>query len=377
MRTSILALTLATFTLAPQLGVANGNQLGWCIGVGNKHQSAGCGTPSTTATGVTPTTIPTANQLPPIGTGTGPTPTTTPAIITVTPTAPTVITGTSPVVNVYGFTSSFTGQGVQPIVVTPIPQTVLTGVSPVPQVQVLPTPSFTGYSPIITLTPNPTPTLTGFSPVYTINPIATPSFTGQGLPQIVVVPTPPTTVTGYSPVSASIIVQPNPGQTITGYGAVPTPVPQATPMRVPQAIPTPVPQAIPGKVPQLAPQQTVVSVTRPRPRPTNTVISTSGGGKITHSPTVTSPARGPGHVTATAGRQTAHATPRFADAKGGGDWNCVASGFGKRRTAADAEAGASGALRHVGAVDVLGRDLPALHPDHANCVISVRRRQGN
>jgi hypothetical protein len=31
-------------------------------------------------------------------------------------------------------------------------------------------------------------------------------------------------------------------------------------------------------------------------------------------------------------------------------------------------------LRHVGTIDVLGRDLPALHPQHADCIISIKRR---
>jgi len=30
--------------------------------------------------------------------------------------------------------------------------------------------------------------------------------------------------------------------------------------------------------------------------------------------------------------------------------------------------------QHVGSIDLVGRDLPALHPGHANCIISVKRK---
>jgi hypothetical protein len=319
-------LMLITFVLLmPITASATGNHYGWCNGVGNPHKGANCGGGSGPAGGQTPSTVPTSNQLPQPGNGPQPTPDQLP--ITVTPNPPTTVTGTSPVVNV------------QPI----------------------PTPSFTGQGqPPITVTPNPPTTFTGTSPVITVQPIPTPSFTGQGQPPINVMPNPPQTFTGVGPVPATIIVTPNTSQTFTGYGRVPQPLPQAVPQLIPSAIPTPNPR----------PQPTLI----PRPKPINSKTTSVSNGIIKHKPVSSKPALGSQHVTQLSGRQPLHNAPRFAASDGGKSWHCIASGHGQRRTYTDGRVTVSGALRHIGAVDVLGRDLPALHPDHADCIISIRRR---
>ncbi len=213
----------------------------------------------------------------------------------------------------------------------------------------------------ITVTPNPPTTFTGTSPVVTVQPIPTPSFTGQGQPLITVTPNPPQTFTGVGPVPATIIVTPNPGQTFTGYGRVPQPLPQAVPQLIPSAIPTPNPRPQPALI--------------PRPKPINSATTSVSNGIIKHKPVSSKPALGSQHVTEVSGRQPLHNAPRFAASDGGKNWHCIASGHGQRRTYTDGRVTVSGALRHIGAVDVLGRDLPALHPDHANCIISIRRRR--
>ena len=290
-QTSLRALILAS--LAGAVGVttadAQGQHLGWCIGVGNPHRSANCGTSSTMQTTGT-TQVPTATQLPQTGGGTLPTPAT-----------------------------------------------------------------------VATTT-------------ITVQPLA------------------PTTVTGFGPVGVSIVVRPNPPTVVAGYGAVPQLPPQLVPGQVPQPVPQPIPYMAPTLAPPLAPGQVQVAVPGqvppmipalvPRPRPTGagTVTgqaagSQTGGGTIRHQQQPRGPALGPGHVTGTTGRQALHEAPAFAAADGGQPWRCLASGHGKRRTLSGDTVVSDGALRHVGAIDLLGRDLPALHPDHADCIISVRRRR--
>ncbi|WP_219787315.1 hypothetical protein [Celeribacter sp. PS-C1] len=159
---------------------------------------------------------------------------------------------------------------------------------------------------------------------------------------------------------------------------VPTPTPQAVPGRVPQAIPTPTPQATPQATPNLRPQPTSVAtptvMKRPKPRPNlHGQISNSGGATVQHVPTPAGQMVSQDFITQKPGSQPTHDAPRFAS-DNGDVWRCVASGHGKRRSYADEEASANGALVHVGAIDVLGRDLPALHPSHSNCIISVKRR---
>ena len=391
-----LALGIATLALLPGAASANGNQYGWCIGVGNPHQSANCGGSSGLQSVPLPSNVPTSNQIPSAGTGPGPTPGGTPATITVVPNPPQTVTGTGPIPPVVGQPGpAITGTGQLPIILQPLPQTVLTGVSPVPPLQTLPTPSFTGtgqvpitvqpvppivltgVSPVpsiqtvaappltgtgqppVVIQPLPPATFTGTAPVGTIQTVPSPSFTGQGLPTIIVVPNPPTTVTGYAPVTASIIVQGRPGPGFSGYSAVPQQIPQAIPQASPQAAPQPTLQATPTMIP------------RPLPRPVAVVTQP---GRITHTQTPTRAAVGENLITRKTGRQSVHDAPRFA-AKDGGTWHCLASGHGKRRSFVDGEVAVTGALRHVGAVDVLGRDLPALHPDRTGCLISIRRRK--
>jgi len=290
-QTSLRALILAS--LAGAVGVttadAQGQHLGWCIGVGNPHRSANCGTSSTMQTTGT-TQVPTATQLPQTGGGTLPTPAT-------------------------------------------VPTTTIT-----------------------------------------VQPLA------------------PTTVTGFGPVGVSIVVRPNPPTVVAGYGAVPQLPPQLVPGQVPQPVLQPIPDRVPTLAPPLVPGQVPVAVPGqvppmipalvPRPRPTGagTVTgqaagSQTGGGTIRHQQQPRGPALGPGHVTGTTGRQALHEAPAFATADGGQPWRCLASGHGKRRTLSGDTVVSDGALRHVGAIDLLGRDLPALHPDHADCIISVRRRR--
>jgi len=314
-QTSLRALILAS--LAGAVGVttadAQGQHLGWCIGVGNPHRSANCGTSSTMQTTGT-TQVPTATQLPQTGGGTLPTPATVATTtITVQPLAPTTVTGFGPV-------------GVS-IVVRPNPPTVVAGYGAVPQ---LPPQLVPGQVP--QPVPQPIP--------YMVPTLAPPLAPGQ-------VPQP-----------------------------VPQPIPYRVPTLAPPLVPGQVPVAVPGQVPPMIP----ALVPRPRPTGAGTVTgqaagSQTGGGTIRHQQQPRGPALGPGHVTGTTGRQALHEAPAFAAADGGQPWRCLASGHGKRRTLSGDTVVSDGALRHVGAIDLLGRDLPALHPDHADCIISVRRRR--
>jgi hypothetical protein len=365
--TPLIAVSL--LCLAPAVSWSQGLHLGWCNGVGNQHQAANCGGSSTgVPSGSTPNTVPTANQLPGGGVQ-QPTPAGMPATVVITPNPPQVITGTSPVPTIQGQPGpTITGTSPQPIYIQPLPQTVFTGTSPVPPLQTLPTPSITGGTPpTITITPTAPQTLTGTSPVPALQTLPTPSFTGQGLPTIIVVPNPQTTITGFGPVPPTIIIPAGQKLTFGGYGAVPYPKPVATPMQVPNRVPQATPQATPMIVPRprplAVPYQVPNQVPQARPQARPVLVPKQQAAAVGH-----------GHVTNTTGRQPAHATPRFRAADGGTDWHCLASGHGKRRSYVDGQVAVSGALRHVGAVDVLGRDLPALHPQHTSCVISVRRR---
>ncbi|WP_168769559.1 hypothetical protein [Yoonia sediminilitoris] len=85
-------------------------------------------------------------------------------------------------------------------------------------------------------------------------------------------------------------------------------------------------------------------------------------------------AAGQSQITPQAGRQDQLNPPQFAASDGGENWRCVASGHGQRRTQEGQRVAHSGALRHVGAINVMGRDLPALHPRHSDCLVTVRRR---
>lgn len=430
-------LTLAATLLAgaaalhPLSAEANGNHFGWCKGTNNPHRQSSCGvtTPAITGPGTTIDTtggsVPAANNLP-SGQTTQPTPTGVSSnVIEITPNPPETITGTSPVPTVTGTlpppitgtalppvtvtpdppqtftgfgqvptatvrpTPSFTGQGLPTIVVQPNPPQVLTGTSPQVPVSTLPTPVFTGGG--ITVTPTPPRTVTGTSPVPQLVPQPTPTFTGQGLPTIVVLPQPQTTVTGFGPVPATILVTPQ-------RQVVPQPIPQQVPTATPTATPVLVPtltQPRPGTggVPSVGTATTVprgttqvpgtsagvhtaTSVVVPRPRPTGNVVpvTTTSAPTVTHRPQPRATAVGRTQVTPQIGRQDRLDPPQFADSDGKGNWRCLASGHGVRRTTEGQRVLQNGALRHVGSVDVLGRDLPALHPRHSDCIVSVRRR---
>lgn len=342
--------------LLPTSVMAAGKHLGWCIGTNNPHAAPNCGSGAPT-TGAPVPLVPTVNQLPTVGTPTGPTPQQSPGIITIAPNPPTTFTGTGRPPVVTGQPGPvITGTGLPPIVVRPVDPTVITGVGPVPPVQTLPSPSFTGQGQMpFVIQPLPPQVLTGTSSVIPPTGVPSPSFTGQGLPTIIVVPNPPVTVTGFGPVPASIIVQGAPGPSFTGSNAVPPLPPIARPQQVPMRIPTAVPRPRPTRVPGQVPAQT--------------------SAPVVHQATPQAGAVGPTLVTRQTGRQPQHAAPQFAAKGGKGKWTCLASGHGKRRSATDREVRATGALRHVGAVDVLGRDLPALHPERSGCIISVRRRK--
>ena len=239
----------------------------------------------------------------------------------------------------------------------------------------------------VTPTPANVPVLTpmlvpGQVPVQVPN--ATPGATPQMVPQIVAVP-------GQVPMQVPMQV-PNatPGATpqmVPQIVAVPGQVPMQVPMQVPNATPGATPQmvpqivAVPGQVPTQVPMQVpnatpmATPMLVPRPKPVRTASIPSGTpGTMTHSPTPKAPAAAKTHITSAPGRQAQHDAPQFAADDGGRPWTCLASGHGIRRSVVDGKVVVAGALRHVGAVDVLGRDLPALHPARSDCIISVRRR---
>ncbi len=142
-----------------------------------------------------------------------------------------------------------------------------------------------------------------------------------------------------------------PGQVTVSRPAVATVVvPPMVPMLVPQIVPQARPQVLPQRVPAAIPE----IVHRPKTRP-------EGIGRDL--------------ITATPGRQPSHNAPAFKGKTQAETWNCLASGHGRRKSVENGAVVSSGALNHVGAVDVLGRDLPALHPRHSHCIVSVKRRK--
>ncbi|WP_298938155.1 hypothetical protein [uncultured Ruegeria sp.] len=121
--------------------------------------------------------------------------------------------------------------------------------------------------------------------------------------------------------------------------------------------------------------QGVVTIMRPKPRPTKGTVQQPGATQVTHHLTHQTKSKKHDHVAATPGRHDAHALPRFRNAVNE-EWECVASGFGQRRY--DAGRGVllnSGALRHLGNVDAMARDVPARHPKHSGCIISIKRKR--
>jgi len=353
---SFVVLSVVAATSAGQVS-AKGNHYGWCNGVGNPHRGSNCGSSGSTQPSQTPSSVPTANQKP----ATGPTNPQTPG-----------------------------GLPTQVIVVTPQPGQTITGTGQVPPIVGQPGPTITGTGkPTITLRPLPPQVITGTSPVTIVTPQLAPSFTGFGLPVVTIKPNPPQTFVGYGKVPATIIVQPIPQPSFMGTGAIPFPVPQQIPPQIPTAIPSKTPQGTPYLIPSLipsmtngktpstsppkAPQAKPIMVPRPKPQPT-AQKPVAKGGATSHQSAATVPALKKEHITRSPGRQEQHNLPEFEASEGGQPWHCVASGHGQRKSLIDRRVSVSGALRHVGTIDVLGRDLPALHPQHADCIISIKRR---
>ncbi len=354
-----LSAAILSFAVATSAGqvAANGNHYGWCNGVGNPHGGTNCGGGTGTAQpSQLPANVPTSNQKPSKGPANPQTP------------------GALPT---------------QAIVVTPQPGQTIVGTGPVTTIVGQPGPSFKGTGkPTIILRPLPPQVFTGVSPAK-INPQKTPSFVGFSLPTVTIIPNPPQTFTGYGKVPATIIVQPVDQTSISGTGPVPFPVPQQIPQQIPTAVPSKIPQGTPYLIPSLksnqvpaktsvavppkAPQAIPMLLPRPKPRP-NTQKPIAIGGPTSHKPVATEPALKQAHITRFSGRQEQHNLPEFDAADGGQPWRCVASGHGQRKSLSDRRVSTSGTLRHVGSIDVLGRDLPALHPQHANCIISLKRR---
>ena len=241
------------------------------------------------------------------------------------------------------------------------------------------------------LPPKPTPSL----PTPTVTPVFVPSIAPNAIPGQVPVLAPPMVPQPVpQPVPTAIPQQiPTPMQVpglflprpkvkppinpkpFVSTGVIPNPVqtgqtqigqvrpPNVTPpQRAQVVVPAMVPMLVPERVPQAIPQAIPQRVPTPAP-------------KITHRPQVRPVGIGRELITATPGRQPLHNPPAFQGKAQGETWNCVASGHGKRKSVEDGKVVSSGALRHVGSVDVLGQDLPALHPRHAHCIVLVKRRK--
>jgi len=134
----------------------------------------------------------------------------------------------------------------------------------------------------------------------------------------------------------------------------------------------PTPTTVPA--PEPAPRPTSGQGPQPRPQP-DREAETAATTRTTPaflSAVVMHPPRGPSFITEKAGRQKAHAIPRFEDAMTGALWDCVASGIGQRYV--DEDSGVSGVLSHVDTTDLLFADVPAVHPRQPGCVIAVKRR---
>ncbi len=333
---------------------ARGNHSGWCRGVGNPHQSSqGCGQAGGLGAGnqITGPTQPVANQLPPRGTPQTPTSVTVPVLA---PGAvPNAIPGQVP-------TPIVAPTLAPPLVPNPTPNRVPTAVP-----NLVP-PLATGPTAVPPQVPTATPNQV---------PIAVP---GQVPPQPNVPPLVPTATPNQITVAVPGQVPPQPN----GQTAVPPLVPTATPNQVPTAVPGQVPQLTPKPtathmaVPGHPKPQGVVTVMRPKPRPTTGTVQPTGTTQVTHHLTHQSNSKKHDHVAATPGRHDPHDLPRFRDAAAKENWECVASGFGQRRY--DAGRGVllnNGALRHLGNVDAMARDVPARHPKHSGCIISVKRKQ--
>ncbi len=361
-RIVLLSAACLVAELAATQVVARGNHYGWCRGVGNPHQSSqGCGQAGGQGAGnqITGPTQPVANQLPPQGTPQTPTSVAVPVLA---PGAvPNAIPGRVPIATPI----AIPGQVPTPIVAP----TLAPPLVPNPTPNQVPTAVPNQVPPLATVPPQ--------VPTATPNqvPIAVP---GQVPPQPNVPPLVPTATPNQIPVAVPGQIPPQP----TGQTAVPPLVPSATPNQVPIAVPGQVPQLTPRPtathvaVPGHKNPQGVVTIMRPRPRPTTGTVQQPGSTQVTHHLSHQSNSKKHDHVAATPGRHDPHDLPRFRNAAAKENWECVASGFGQRRY--DAGRGVllnNGALRHLGNVDAMARDVPARHPKHSGCIISVKRKQ--
>lgn len=319
------ALLLSAPTIATGPAQAAGLHLGWCIGVGNNHQTTDCDTGGGTSmtTGV-PDLV-----TPPLGATTMLAPT--------LPLGPGKLSKPKP------------GGG---YALVPFPQPV-----PIP-------PLAPGQVPIAVPYPHP---------------VAVPPMVPQMAPGRV-----PTAVPYPQPVAVPPLVPllvPGRVPTAVPYPqpvAVPPMVPQLVPGRVPTAVPYPQPVAVPSMVPPMVQSPGLVPiqvpVARPIPKPVQapgkspaqlvTTTSTGGPSAGTTGGIASKPVPG------IPGRQPAHLRPVYADASGTGAIECVSAGYGPRRLEA-----ASGAIRHAGQIDSFARDVPARHPDTARCLIQLRHKR--
>ncbi|MBO9398478.1 hypothetical protein J7400_17535 [Shimia sp. R9_2] len=182
--------------------------------------------------------------------------------------------------------------------------------------------------------------------------------------------------------------------------ATPQAIPQATPtpLQTPIKTPVPTPVAVPNQIPQAIPQPVTITakpsanhlavpghksptgyavIVRPKPRQAKlTAPSGQTAASATHRPKIQSAPKKFQHIAAVPGRHAPHDPPLFKEGAAGEEWECVASGFGPRRTAnARGQLLASGALRHIGNVDAMARDVPARHLKYSGCIISIKRRK--
>jgi hypothetical protein len=126
---------------------------------------------------------------------------------------------------------------------------------------------------------------------------------------------------------------------------------------------------VPTPTPIVAPPLQPIAVPPLRPQPqvptaTQTPIAVPPLGTAQQQPRL---------VTLTPGRQPPHLPAVFATSDGR-RIDCVVSGFARRRYLdSERRVVEVGALPQLTAVNTLVRDVPAWHPDHADCIVAVRR----
>jgi len=382
---------------------ADGGHIGWCTGVGNKHNAAcagtagvpvvnGGGTPTTTAspgTQGTPT-LPVASVL-------VPQPVTQPSLAMPTPNVvPQPVAQPGLAVPTPNAIPTPTPVAVPPMVPQPVAQPGLA----VPTPNAIPTPT-----PVAVPSQVPQPVAQPGLAVPTPNAIPTP--TPVAVPSQVPQPMASTgnpagwfylapstrTPSGLQsrPITYSSLSRAhglvNPDGSLTQYAIgkgwvrlppVATPAlqqqpPQPRPMQVPQpvaqpSLAMPTPYLVPHQVPRPTPIRQPVKV------PTF-IASRPSGQQPTGQTAVGTPSTRPAIVTPLPGRQPAHALPVHRASTDASRLTCLASGFGWRKFD-----DGNGNTRRVGLApvlytpDMLMHDLPANHPRLAECLIVVDRR---